>query len=37
MSGSRERKGPGKIWLLLLALSGLGVGVWLVGRRKRKP
>jgi hypothetical protein len=31
-----ERKGPGKFWLLLLALSGLGVGLWLFGRRKRK-
>jgi hypothetical protein len=33
VSGGRS---PGKVWLLLLALSGLGVGVWLFGRSRRR-
>lgn len=30
------RRPPGKLWLLAFGLAGLGVGVWMFGRRRRR-
>lgn len=41
LTGSARRRGagrrpPGKVWLLAFGLAGLGVGVWMFGRRRRR-
>ena len=37
MSNDKPKGRPGKLLMFVLGLAGLGVGVWLFGKRRRRP